>query len=92
MEPLPDQLGDVRVRVPVSKMITDELGEQVGRTVSSLPPRQREVVVLRLYEGLSTRETALLLETTEENVRMNLHHARQALRRRLRPLLEDNET
>ena len=55
----------------------------VADAVSSLPPRQREVLVLVVYEQLSTEEAARVLNTSETNVRANLSYARAALKKML---------
>ena len=44
-----------------------------------LPPRQRATAVLRLYAGLSERETAAALGCSPGTVKHQLHDARQAL-------------
>ena len=69
---------------PELQLQSDELGELVAREVSTLPPRQREVLVLIVYEDLSIRETATLLGLSEQNVRTNLHFARERLKERLK--------
>ncbi|MCG8459281.1 MAG: RNA polymerase sigma factor, partial [Holophagales bacterium] len=48
-----------------------------------LPERQREAVVLRYLEGLSTRETAAVLGCGEGSVKTHLHRALAALRSNL---------
>ena len=50
------------------------------RALDALPDRQREVVGLRAFEGLTTSEVAARLETSPGNVRVMLHRARQQLR------------
>jgi RNA polymerase sigma-70 factor (ECF subfamily) len=45
-----------------------------------LPGTQREIIVLRDLEGLSTREVAQILRISEDNVKTRLHRARVALR------------
>ncbi|MBX3411522.1 MAG: RNA polymerase sigma factor [Pirellulales bacterium] len=74
---------------PSEQMIADELGEIVARCVSTLPPRQREVLVLAAYEGLAAGEIASVLETTEANVYSTLSLARARLRRQLGPYLAE---
>jgi RNA polymerase sigma-70 factor, ECF subfamily len=54
--------------------------ERVRRAIAQLPPAQREVVVLRDLEGLSTREVAKVVRISEDNVKTRLHRARVALR------------
>ena len=51
------------------------LHETVLNAVLALPERQRDVVLLRLVEGMSTAETARLLECAEGTVKATLHQA-----------------
>ena len=51
--------------------------------VSLLPDTYRQVVELRLYEGLSTRQTAQRLHVSGSNVTTRLNRAVQMLQRRL---------
>jgi DNA-directed RNA polymerase specialized sigma24 family protein len=55
--------------------------DETWRLVCSLPPRQREVVVLRFYEDLSLVETANVLGRNPATVRSDLHRALNRLRR-----------
>jgi RNA polymerase sigma-70 factor (ECF subfamily) len=68
---------------PASLASAAELGEIVASCISSLPPRQREVMVLTAYEGYTAADAAELLGTTENNVRVTLHLAREKLREML---------
>jgi RNA polymerase sigma-70 factor, ECF subfamily len=47
--------------------------------IDELPVRHRAVLVMRDIDGLSTREVAELLGSTENAVKLRLHRARQAL-------------
>ncbi len=60
-----------------------ELSRRVAASVSALPPRQREALVLTVYEGLSSEEAAGVMETTAQNVRVLVHHARTRLKQEL---------
>ena len=51
--------------------------------MESLPERQREVVVLRDVEGMSSEEVCAVLEVSEANQRVLLHRGRSRLRRLL---------
>lgn len=53
---------------------------EVARALERLPDRQREVVVLRFYEELSTKETARIMGCREGTVKTHLHRALVALR------------
>ena len=60
-----------------------EFGEVVASEVSRLPPRQREVLVLSAYEQMPPDQIATVLQISEQNVRTQLHLARERLRERL---------
>jgi RNA polymerase sigma factor (sigma-70 family) len=66
----------------------DDLGEveQTGvlRVIASLPGQQGRVLALR-YDGYTPGEIAQLLDTTANNVRVTLHHARTKLRAHIDP-------
>ncbi|HZW10500.1 MAG TPA: RNA polymerase sigma factor [Phycisphaerales bacterium] len=47
--------------------------------IDALPDGLRAVVMLRLVQGLSTRETAECLRLSESNVKVSLHRARRML-------------
>ncbi len=80
---LPDDLVDRRNDEPAARADAADLAAHVARLVAQLPPRQREVLVLTVYEGLSVAEVAEILEIAPGNVHVNLHHARATLRRQL---------
>jgi RNA polymerase sigma-70 factor (ECF subfamily) len=56
-----------------------ETRKVLTEAIDLLPAALRVVVVLRLVEGLSTRETAESLRISESNVKVSLHRARQML-------------
>lgn len=56
-----------------------QLNRFVHRAVSELPKRERAVVILRLLEGYTTRETADALGCAEGTVKAALHHALKKL-------------
>ncbi len=62
-----------------------ELAERIAARISALPARQREVMILISFEGLSVKETASLLEISEANVHATLGVARARLTRELAP-------
>lgn len=63
-----------------------QAAEKVRFAVQSLPPFQREVVVLVEYEGLTLEETARAVGADVGAVKSRLHRARENLRRMLAPL------
>jgi RNA polymerase sigma-70 factor (ECF subfamily) len=65
--------------------------DMVRGCINRLPETYRIVLVLRDIEGLSTEETAQLLDTTLGVVKTRLHRARQALRSFLDPYFREGE-
>lgn len=73
---------------PEQQTMATELSEEIANQVSRLPPRQREVLVLTTYEGMSVREIAKILNMKPPNVYTTLHHARNTLKEKLEPFLD----
>jgi len=67
-----------------------DTAEIVGRAVRSLPPLQREVLILAEYEGLSLEEIARAVQSEIGTIKSRLHRARENLRRMLAPLNPNN--
>jgi RNA polymerase sigma factor (sigma-70 family) len=67
-------------------MLDDDTAQIVGEAVKSLPPLQREVLVLAEYEELTLAEIALAVDSEVGTVKARLHRARENLRRMLAPL------
>lgn len=65
---------------PLEGILTDERKRELLNIVNSLPHEVREVVVMRYFEQMSSREIAEVLETTEGAVRTRLHRALNQLR------------
>ena len=61
--------------------------EVVERAVADLAPEFRAALFLRVYEGMSFREVAKALDTTEETARWRVFKARQKLMKVLSPEL-----
>lgn len=59
------------------------LGRDITEALFELGDRQREVVVLRLLEGRSVRETAKVLGCAEGTVKATLHQALRKMETRL---------
>ena len=72
---LPD--GPVKPR----RLLAAEMSARLGKLLSHLTPRQREVLVLRLAVGLSAEETAQAVRSTPGAVRVTQHRALGRLRK-----------
>jgi RNA polymerase sigma-70 factor (ECF subfamily) len=87
------EASDLKRRRSQSEPISETLSSRteqtesidVWRALSVLPQHLRDVVVLRYFEDLSSREIGFVLGIPDATVRFHLAIAR----RRLRPLLDD---
>ncbi len=66
-----------------------EIFARVRRAVRALPPKYREVVVLRYLQGLETSEMCELLGITANAIQVRLTRAKQQLRESLGELIEE---
>lgn len=66
--------------LPEDIALQSELRERLEAAIQSLPEIYRAVLILRDIEGLSTQETAEVLDITEDAVKTRLHRARLAVR------------
>lgn len=73
---------------PADAAIGAESARAVSDAVTRLPPRQRAVVVLRVWHGLPYADIAELVACTEGTVRSHMHHALASLRQDLAPLFD----
>ncbi len=64
---------------PLKILLNRELAEQVHICIASLPPLQREAIILRQFQELSYEEIARVTETDLSAVKSRLHRARQNL-------------
>lgn len=70
---------------PVDDLIQGETSELVAAAVAKLPPRQREVIVMRVWNGMSYADIAAAINRTESTVRTNMSAGLTALRNFLEP-------
>jgi RNA polymerase sigma-70 factor (ECF subfamily) len=84
---LPDGLAATEVGAAEETMANREALETVGRAVAELPADFRAALLLRVNEGLSFRDVAKVLGTTEETARWRVFKARQKLLKVLSPEL-----
>lgn len=61
-------------------MVAGEAADRVRRAMRELSPTQREVFALRVAEGLSYREIAEVVGTTEGAARVHYHNAMRAVK------------
>jgi RNA polymerase sigma-70 factor (ECF subfamily) len=68
---------------PVARVLNDELGSEIERAIASLPPAQREALVLFEYEDLSLAEIAAVVGADSNTVKVRVFRARETLRAKL---------
>ena len=75
------QDGDVRTEFdPLDSVVADETERRLREAVALLTPTQREVFVLRVGEGMSYKEIADTVGTTEGAARVHYHNAMRAIK------------
>jgi len=79
----PARAGDAQG--PDEQVAASGLAAGIGQALASLPARQREVLLLHAWGGLTHQEIAMALGLAEGTVRSRLWRARDALRARLQP-------
>jgi len=75
---------DLREETP--DPIAGPVARLIGLAVQSLPPLQREALVLFEYEGFTLEEIGKLVDADVGTVKSRLHRARERLRQTLAPL------
>ncbi len=65
------------------RLFAESLADRLHAALHELPARQRDVVMLRDVDGLSSREVCEALEISEGNQRVLLHRGRSRLREAL---------
>lgn len=82
---------DSHRRGPLRRLLDEELAAQVREAVLSLPPLQREALILFEYEEMSLSEVAEIAGADVGAIKARLFRAREGLRRFLRPYFESNQ-
>lgn len=81
----------VRLReyaTPERHLLSDEIARTVQQALDELPEDLRTAIVLRELEGMSYEEIANAMDCPIGTVRSRIFRAREAIEKRLRPLLE----
>jgi RNA polymerase sigma-70 factor (ECF subfamily) len=71
---------------PYEQMLQKDRIELVRRLVNTLPEKQRSCIQLRDFEGKSYKEVADILQISEEQVKVNIFRARQAIKQKYEKL------
>ncbi len=73
---------------PVNDRDSEDTKEAVNRALQSLEPKFRSVVVLRMIQGFSTKETAQILKVPQGTVLSRLARAQEKLKAILKHLIQ----
>lgn len=85
-KPLPRATGPAAAGSPsdpLADLLENERAGALRQAVEKLPPKMRQVLLLRVDQSLKYREIAVLLEVSIETVKAHLHQAKSSLIARL---------
>lgn len=95
LEPGPEDVGEFDEDIPLRDMATPEhllatrqIGEAMNEAMEGLPEELRTALILREMEGLSYEDIAEIMACPIGTVRSRIFRAREALAKKLRPLLD----
>ena len=74
------------------RLESNETRDLLLKAIADLPPRQRDVIVLRDVQGYSAEEARNILDVSETNQRVLLHRARSKVRAALEDHLGSGQT
>ena len=69
---------------PYEEMLHNDRVKLVRDIINALPEKQKTSMQLREFEGKSYREIAQIMEVTEEQVKINIFRARQAIKQKFK--------
>jgi RNA polymerase sigma-70 factor (ECF subfamily) len=76
------------IATPEHMLLTDEIGTTILKAIEDLPEDLSTAITLREVEGLSYEEIATVMACPIGTVRSRIFRAREAIDKRLKPLLE----
>lgn len=75
----------------LDQVLDEEIRERVRSAIDELPEQELKCVLLYYYQGMKTREIAVILRIAQGTVKAHLNHARTKLRTRLGSLFEPDD-
>ena len=87
-----EALKDTTQNLPEKVILSRDNEERIRQSLERLPDEQREIVLLRFYQGLSLEEIAAVVEVSLGTVKSRLYRALRLLRGMLlREEMNENE-
>jgi len=86
-EQLGGESGLKEYGTPERMVLKDEIGQTIAEAIEALPEDLRTAITLRELEGLSYEEIAEAMNCPIGTVRSRIFRAREAIEKRLQPLL-----
>jgi RNA polymerase sigma-70 factor (ECF subfamily) len=83
------RVGDERAPEPSDRLERQDVIDAVRAAIAELPESQRMALILARYEELPYAEIAVVLESSEKAIKSLVHRARENLRARLAPFLQE---
>lgn len=77
--------NELRSADPVHSPLEDERRDALRAVLSALSVRDREILTMTAWEGLTPKQIAAVMGTSANIVRVRLHRARTRLKRQLDP-------
>jgi RNA polymerase sigma-70 factor (ECF subfamily) len=84
-------IADPRSESPAKAVENKELRAHIRKAVRRLPPKQRQIFILRHWNGLSLKDIAATVGRSDGTVKAHLLHAHRNLRKHLRPYLRESD-
>jgi RNA polymerase sigma-70 factor (ECF subfamily) len=81
--PVEDEVSLASAEQPDEDLYRDQRQRQVAAALNELPERQRTALVLCVYQGLSNRDAATVLDVSIEALESLLSRARRMLRNKM---------
>ena len=85
-------IPDPRSESPAKALENKELRAHIRKAVRRLPPKQRQIFILRHWDGLSLKDIAATVGRSDGTVKAHLLHAHRNLRKHLRPYLQEEDS